>query len=133
MSDHSHPADHAHDHAKHIRTYLIIFGALLVGTVVTVWLNYFHFDSMTLTVSIALFVATIKASLVACYFMHLISEKKAIYAILLATVFFFGFMMFLTIWSRDQMPRGTEYYSTKHVPLPMEGAAAAPEKPAAAH
>ena len=96
MSEHSHPADHSHDHAKHVRTYLFIFGALLVGTVATVGLNYCHFDSMTLTISIALFVATIKASLVACYFMHLISEKKAIYAILAATVFFFGFMKKIT-------------------------------------
>ena len=41
--------------------------------------------------------------------MHLISEKKAIYAVLLATVFFFAGMMYLTIWSRDEMPRGTKY------------------------
>ena len=34
----------------------------------------------------ALFVATIKGSLVACYFMHLISEKKLIYAVLVVTV-----------------------------------------------
>jgi hypothetical protein len=42
--------------------------------------------------------------------MHLISEKKAIYAVLLATVFFFTGMMYLTVWSRDEMPRGTKYF-----------------------
>jgi caa(3)-type oxidase subunit IV len=36
-----------------------------------VGLNYLHFDSKALTIAIALFVATIKATLVACYFMHL--------------------------------------------------------------
>jgi hypothetical protein len=33
--------------------------------------------------------------------MHLISEKKMIYGILIATVFFFTGLMFLTIWSMD--------------------------------
>ncbi len=37
----------------------------------------------------ALFVATIKGSLVACYFMHLISERKLIYAVLAVTAVFF--------------------------------------------
>ena len=48
--------------------------------------------------------------LVAGFFMHLISEKKAIYAVLLATVFFFAGMMYLTVWARDEMPRGTKYF-----------------------
>jgi cytochrome c oxidase subunit IV len=34
-------------------------------------------------------VATVKGSLVACYFMHLISEKKLIIAVLVLTVVFF--------------------------------------------
>ena len=110
---------HSHDEIKkHIRVYLTVFVALLVGTIVTVWLNYLHFDSLTLTISIALFVAIIKASLVAGFFMHLISEKKAIYAMLSATAFFFVVMMYLLVWSRDQLPRGSEYTPSKHVPLP---------------
>ena len=108
---------HSHDDIKkHVRTYIIIFVALLVGTVITVWLNYLHFESVALTVSIALFVATIKAALVAGFFMHLISEKKAIYAMMAATIFFFASMMYLTVWSRDQMPKGTEYSGSKYVP-----------------
>jgi caa(3)-type oxidase subunit IV len=42
-----------------------------------------------LTIAIALTVATIKGSLVACYFMHLISEKKLILWVLVLTVVFF--------------------------------------------
>ena len=92
---------HSHDEIKkHVRVYLTVFVALLVGTAITVWLNYQHFASLTLTISIALFVATVKAALVAGYFMHLISEKKAIYAVLAATVFFFAAMMYLLVWSR---------------------------------
>ncbi|HUR47549.1 MAG TPA: cytochrome C oxidase subunit IV family protein [Candidatus Saccharimonadales bacterium] len=104
MSDHSHA-----DINKHVKTYILVFVALLVGTIITVGLNAVHFDSIAVTISIALFVACIKAFLVAGFFMHLISEKKAIYAVLLATVFFFAGMMYLTIWSRDEMPRGTKY------------------------
>ena len=39
-----------------------------------------------MAIAVALFIATIKGSLVACYFMHLISEKKLIWAVLLITV-----------------------------------------------
>ena len=114
MSDHSHSHDkgevHAHspeEVARHVKIYLVVFGALLVGTVVTVWLNYLHFDSKALTIVIALFVATVKASLVACYFMHLISEKKMIYLILGFTAFFFIGLMGLTLSSFANLPVNT--------------------------
>ncbi len=94
MSDHD-----GHDVKKDVKKYLIIFGALLVGTVVTVWANSWHIESHALVIAIALFIASIKAFLVAGYFMHLMSERKMIYGILLATVFFFVSLMYLTIWS----------------------------------
>lgn len=89
----------AHDVQKEVKKYLIIFAALLVGTVITVAVNYVDFGSVKATIAVALFIASIKAFLVAGYFMHLMSEKKMIYGILLATVFFFAGLMFLTIWS----------------------------------
>lgn len=100
---------HAHDISKHVKVYVTVFVALLVGTVLTVGMYYVHFEKMAITITIALFIATIKASLVAGFFMHLISEKKAIYAILLTTVFFFIGMMYLTVWARGEMPTGTSY------------------------
>ena len=100
---------HSHDISKHIKVYVGVFVALLAGTILTVGMYSIHFDKMAVTIAIALFIATIKASLVAGFFMHLISEKKAIYAILLATVFFFAGMMYLTVWSRGEMPKGTTY------------------------
>ena len=111
-----------HSHAeiqKHKKIYLLIFGALLVGTFVTVWLNSIHFESFTLTVAIALLVASVKALLVAGFFMHLISEKKTIYSTLAVTVFFAVAMMFIFIWSHEALPSGSEYFATKYVPLPM--------------
>ncbi len=106
MSDHSHTHS-PEEVSKHKKVYIVVFIALLVGTAVTVALNYMHFDSKVLTIAIALFVATIKATLVACYFMHLISEKKTIYVLLGATVFFFLALMVITLSSYAGFPNGT--------------------------
>ena len=102
-------SDSSHEVSKHVRIYLIVGIALLVGTVLTVLMNAVHFDSMTVTIFIALFIACVKGFLVAGYFMHLMSEKKMIYGILGATVFFFAGMMYLIILARDSTPRGTIY------------------------
>jgi len=73
---------------KHTRVYWVIFGCLLFLTVVTVGISYIHLP-FTLAVILALVVASTKASLVALYFMHLISEKKVIYLTLLLTAVLF--------------------------------------------
>lgn len=109
MSDHSHSSSDPHAHSaeevsKHVKVYLTVFIALLIGTVITVALNYLHFDSKALTIGIALFVATIKATLVACYFMHLISEKRMIYLILGFTTFFCIGLMGLTLGAYADFP-----------------------------
>lgn len=93
---------------KHVKIYIGVFLALLVGTFVTVAMYSVHFESFTVTVAVALLIASIKAFLVAGYFMHLMTEKKMIYGILLLTVFFFIGMMALTLWSSHDGPRFTE-------------------------
>jgi hypothetical protein len=50
-----------------------------------------------MAVALALLVATVKGSLVACYFMHLISEKKLIYAVLVLTAVFFIVLLALPV------------------------------------
>ena len=107
--------DHDHDIAAHVRTYLIIFGALLVGTVLTVAMYYVDFSSMALTVAVALFIATIKAFLVAGYFMHLLSEKKLVYGVLILSAIFFASLMGLTLWGSGDLPRNSET-KTLYVP-----------------
>ena len=99
MSDHAadHSADdHAVDIDKHVRIYITVFVALMVLTIVTVAIAHFHLP-MPIAISVALLVATIKGSLVACYFMHLISEKKLIYAVLVLTVVFFAVLLALPV------------------------------------
>ncbi|MFM8879650.1 MAG: cytochrome C oxidase subunit IV family protein [Verrucomicrobiota bacterium] len=107
--------DHVHDIAAHVRTYLIIFGALLVGTVLTVAMYYVDFSSMALTVAVALFIATIKAFLVAGYFMHLLSEKKLVYGVLILSAIFFTSLMGLTLWGTGDLPKNSDT-KTLYVP-----------------
>ena len=96
---------------SHLKVYIAVFVALLVGTVITVaaW-KWGNFSTITLTVVVALFIATIKAFLVAGYFMHLMSERKVIYSVLATTAFFLVGLMYLIIASRDAMPSGTAYW-----------------------
>ena len=79
---------HAVDIDKHVRVYIMVFVSLMVLTVITVAISYLHLPVFW-AVTLALLVASIKGSLVACYFMHLISEKKLIYAVMGLTVAFF--------------------------------------------
>ena len=104
MSDHS--AEHF---SEHIRRYLYVFYALLFGTVITVAASYIPFGNREINIAVALFIAICKASLVACYFMHLISERKMIYFIMAFTAFFFTGLMFLTLWSMGDLPRHTSH------------------------
>jgi len=76
------------DIKKHVRAYIMVFVALMALTIVTVAVSYLHLD-VTSAIIVALIIATIKGSLVASYFMHLISEKKLVYFTLILTVLFF--------------------------------------------
>ena len=99
-SDHTATSDHAaHDPAdidKHVRVYITVFVALMVLTIITVAVSRLHL-SVPMAVTVAMLVATVKGSLVACYFMHLISEKRLIHAVLTLTAAFFVVLMLLPI------------------------------------
>ena len=88
--------DHAVDIDHHVRVYITVFVALMVLTIVTVAISYLHL-SVPMAVTVALLVATVKGSLVACYFMHLISERRLIYAVLVLTVVFFVALLGLPV------------------------------------
>jgi cytochrome c oxidase subunit 4 len=87
-------SDHAADIDRHVRIYITVFVALMALTIITVAISRLHL-SVPIAVTVALLVATIKGSLVACYFMHLISEKKLIYAVLVLTAVFFAALLAL--------------------------------------
>ena len=84
------------DIKKHTRTYIGVFIALGVLTVVTVSVSYFHFV-LPLAIAVALIIATVKGSMVASFFMHLAHERRVIYLALMITVVFFIALMFLPL------------------------------------
>ena len=69
-----------------IRTYIVVWGALVVLTAVTVAVSYVHLGMMNVVV--ALLVASVKASLVALFFMHLRYENRLVWGFALTPVFF---------------------------------------------
>lgn len=84
------------DIQAHIKLYKKIGAALLVLTVVTVAISYIDL-AIPLAITVALIVAITKGSLVASFFMHLIGERKSIYAALALTAFFFLVLIFIPI------------------------------------
>lgn len=104
VHEHHDPAAHdahdvhdGHDNSpeaihKEIRRYLMVFGCLAVLTVVTVAISRLHLPTH-LAIALALAVALVKGTLVAAFFMHLISERKLIFAVLGFTIFFFGMLL----------------------------------------
>lgn len=88
-------SDHDNGHIEeHIKVYLTIFCALAILTVLTVAASYMDI-STTEAIFLALAIATVKASLVAGYFMHLMTERKTIIYILCLTFIFFLICMFI--------------------------------------
>jgi cytochrome c oxidase subunit 4 len=103
-SDHaatSMTGDHAVDIDRHVRVYITVFVALMALTIITVAISYLDL-AVPIAVTVAIFVATIKGALVAGYFMHLVSEKKLIYAVLALTVVFFIALMALPVITHNE-------------------------------
>jgi cytochrome c oxidase subunit IV len=92
--------DHAADIDRHVRVYITVFVALMALTIITVAISYLDLPP-AIAITVALFVATVKGSLVACYFMHLISEKRLIYAVLVITAVKFVALLFLPVFTHS--------------------------------
>jgi cytochrome c oxidase subunit 4 len=88
---------------KHVRVYFFVFGALLFLTVVTVCAAYFLHLPATYGVALALAIAVAKGSLVACFFMHLISERGIIYWVLAISAVFFLALLLLPVFTSVEM------------------------------
>jgi len=117
--DASHAANGAHsadDHATeaahiaaHLGAYIKVGVGLLVLTGVTVGLSYVDFGSRSMNIIVGMFVATIKASMVAAIFMHLKGEKMTIWRFLIMTGIFALGLFFLTYLAHSDPITGTSY------------------------
>ena len=102
MTEHVHEEVHdAHNDPEHIkrevRVYMLVFGSLAVLTGATVAARFLLDLPMGYAIAVALAIAVTKGFLVAGFFMHLLSEKKLIYAVLALTVVFFAFLIWLPL------------------------------------
>ena len=79
---------------KHLSKYYVVFVALLCLTAITVGVSYLKLNR-PLAITVALIIASIKAGLVAGVFMHLLDEKKVIYAVLMLTALFFALLLLI--------------------------------------
>ncbi len=88
MSTHS-----AYSEANAPRTYMLVLAALLTLTFITVFAAGVNFGSNTVNIVIALTIATIKASLVGLFFMHLLHDKPVNAVIMVAGFIFLGLFL----------------------------------------
>ena len=109
MSTHteSHSQQHSEAHAHHggPKIYTANLFALLFLTIITVAAASFNFGSANVVIALA--IATVKATLVAMFFMHLIWDKPVNSIIAIAGFLFLGiFLMFdfLDVTSRNVYP-----------------------------
>ena len=124
---HAHTASHDHGHTSW-KPYAATLAALLVLTIITVVAAGINFGSSTVNVVIALGIATVKATLVALYFMHLKYDKPINAVIAAAGFLFLGLFLIFCMTDidyRENLRPGTE----KELP---KAAAPAPA-PAPAH
>lgn len=94
-----------HPHILPLKVYLGVGGALVLLTLITVAVAQVHLGPFNLVV--ALLIATIKASLVALFFMHLLWDNKLYALIFIGAIAFLG--IFITITMLDTMRRGDIY------------------------
>ena len=103
----------AADIQHHVKIYYRVFAILAVLTVVTVGvarLAHAYQWSLATSVTVALIVALIKGSLVACYFMHLISEKGMLFWILaLCALFFVVILAIPSLTEHETLSRSTDH------------------------
>jgi cytochrome c oxidase subunit 4 len=97
------------EHIVPVRIYITIFLVLLVGTALTVAAAFYDFPWQLNTI-IALTIATIKATFVVLYFMHVRYSIRLVWVILAAALFWMGIMFALTFsdyrtrgWDRDRV------------------------------
>lgn len=124
-ADHSHesPDDgRVHAHLSSAQFYWGIFGALVLLTVATVKVSYYDFGSANII--IALLIATVKASLVAAFFMHLRHDNLFNTIAFLAAFLFLAIFILLTYDDMGQRGRIDNSYGGSSDPrsgLPAPG------------
>ncbi|MGQ0793636.1 MAG: cytochrome C oxidase subunit IV family protein [Deltaproteobacteria bacterium] len=94
---HSHTHDENHGEEHHITgnsVYIGVWIALMILTALTVWVAGFDFGAFNVVVALA--IASLKATVVALYFMHLKYEDKLTWAFAIYPLFLVMLLIGLT-------------------------------------
>ncbi|HEY0729678.1 MAG TPA: cytochrome C oxidase subunit IV family protein [Pyrinomonadaceae bacterium] len=83
------------EHIVSVRVYFAIFLALLVGTAITVLAAFVDFPWRLNTI-VALSIATVKATLVVLYFMHVRYSTRLVWVIVASALFWMGILFAFT-------------------------------------
>jgi cytochrome c oxidase subunit 4 len=100
----AHAADpeHTHGHIAPVSMYYAVFGALMVGTAITVAVAYANLGFFN--TAVALGIAVTKATLVILYFMHVRWASRLTWVVIAGSLFWL-FLMF-AIAMTDYLSRG---------------------------
>ncbi|HEX8922062.1 MAG TPA: cytochrome C oxidase subunit IV family protein, partial [Pyrinomonadaceae bacterium] len=96
------------EHIVSRKVYFLIFGALMVGTAVTVIAARIDFGNEVVNTVIALSIAVTKATLVVLFFMHVRYGSRLNMVVVVSGFFWLAIMIVFTLSdykSRDWMPR----------------------------
>ena len=116
---HGHGHGHGHggpDHVPHVLpmwVYLATWGTLMVLTVITVAASYLDLGEINLV--IALFIATVKACVVALMFMHLRWDHKFHGIIFAFSVIFLGIFIAFTMFDTETRGQADQVQSDRPV------------------
>jgi cytochrome c oxidase subunit IV len=96
------------EHIVSVKVYIGIFLALLVGTALTVAAAFVDFPWRFNTI-VALTIATLKATLVVLYFMHVRYSPRLVWVIVASALFWMGILFAFTLsdyFTRHWLPFG---------------------------
>jgi cytochrome c oxidase subunit 4 len=112
-----------------VKTYLTIFGALMVLTALTVWVAFIDFGHGLLNDTVAMSIAVLKALLVLVIFMHLKYSAKILWLIAGSSVIWMIIMIGLTLtdyrsreWIESQAHRALPWASNPPIEQPAPAA-----------
>jgi cytochrome c oxidase subunit 4 len=94
------------EHIVQPRVYIVIFLALMLGTTLTVMAAFYDFPG-PLNAVVALIIATIKASLVVLYFMHVRYSGRLMWLVIIAALLWLAILFAVTFsdyWTRSWQP-----------------------------
>ena len=106
---------HSGPHITPLFTYYAVFSALIVLTFVTVGVSHLGLPGL-LSIIVAMAVASVKATLVCAWFMHLLHDTKFNVLLFLAAFWFMGVFFVFTsfdLMNRDRVMKTSDTFRYK--------------------